>query len=63
MKLTGWYNGYDWKERNAKLKELKLRVASGEQEPAKAHCGATLTLGPILTALQLHVRTLGWDTL
>lgn len=38
METTGWYNGYDWNERNAKLKELKLRIARGEQSPATGPC-------------------------
>lgn len=38
MSSDGWYNGYDWSERNAKLKELKRRLASGEQRPAEGPC-------------------------
>lgn len=38
MDAKGWYNGYDWGERNAKLKALKARMARGELEPAQPPC-------------------------
>src|SRR5689334_10537327 len=36
--MSGWYNGYDWNERNAKLKELKERLLRGEQAPPQGPC-------------------------
>lgn len=38
METSGWYNGYAWAERNAKLNELKRRIARGEQPPATGPC-------------------------
>ncbi len=38
MDERGWYNGYDWPERQAKLKQLKGRIARGEQLPASGPC-------------------------
>jgi len=30
MRNDGWYNGYTWKEREAKLKALKNRISKGD---------------------------------
>jgi hypothetical protein len=38
MKESGWYNGYSWKEREAKLQELKRLIARGELLPASGPC-------------------------
>lgn len=38
MEEKGWYNGYDWNERNAKLQELKRRIARGELQAASGPC-------------------------
>lgn len=38
MKTGGWYNGYDAAERAAKLKELRRRIACGEQPLAAGPC-------------------------
>jgi hypothetical protein len=38
MDKKGWYNGYDWNERNAKLREMNRRIANGEQPRAVGPC-------------------------
>ena len=38
IESSGWYNGYNWKEREAKLRALKRRMASGEQPAAVGPC-------------------------
>lgn len=38
MDEKGWYNGYAWNERNAKLRAMKRLVASKELAPAKGPC-------------------------
>lgn len=38
MNASGWYNGYNWDERYAKLRALKARVASGQLRPAVGPC-------------------------
>lgn len=38
MEEKGWYNGYGWSERYAKLKELKKKVARGELASAQPPC-------------------------
>lgn len=38
MEEKGWYNGYGWAERNAKLRELKRLVALGEIPAACGPC-------------------------
>lgn len=38
MEREGWYNGYNWNEREAKLKELKRRIANGQQSSAQGPC-------------------------
>ncbi len=38
MEEKGWYNGYGWAERNAKLRELKRLVALGEVPAACGPC-------------------------
>lgn len=38
MQEAGWYNGYGWPEREAKLREMKRRIARGEQAPASGPC-------------------------
>lgn len=38
MTQDRWYNGYSAKERNAKFKALKQRLASGELAPAASPC-------------------------
>lgn len=38
MDSKGWYNGYDWNERNAKLREMNRRIANGEQPRAVGPC-------------------------
>lgn len=34
----GWYNGFSWKEREAKFKVLKRKIASGEMPLASGCC-------------------------
>lgn len=38
MRSKGWYNGYSWYERYAKLKVLKRRLIDGEMGPAAGPC-------------------------
>jgi hypothetical protein len=38
MAKGGWYNGFDWTARNAKLTALKRCIASGELAPATGPC-------------------------
>jgi hypothetical protein len=38
MKTEGWYNGYGWAERNAKLRALKRLLATGELPLAQGPC-------------------------
>jgi hypothetical protein len=38
METKGWYNGYSWQERQAKLLALKRRISRGEQPPATGPC-------------------------
>ena len=38
MDEKGWYNGYAWNERNAKLRAMKRLVASKELAPAIGPC-------------------------
>jgi hypothetical protein len=35
---SGWYNGYSWAEREAKLREMNRRIARGEHPPATGPC-------------------------
>lgn len=37
-RVRGWYNGYNWEERYAKLKVLKQRLVDGEMAPATGPC-------------------------
>lgn len=34
----GWYNGFSWKEREAKLRALKRKIAAGDIQPAGGCC-------------------------
>ena len=38
MNESGWYNGYPWSERNAKLKEFVRKLKNGEIGPATGPC-------------------------
>ena len=38
MEEEGWYNGYDWDEREAKFRVLKKMVAKGDLAPATGPC-------------------------
>lgn len=38
MKSGGWYNGYDWTQRDAKLRVLKRLIAQGAMAPATGPC-------------------------
>src|SRR3982751_6604015 len=38
MKTTGWYNGYDWNERYAKLRALNRRIRAGDSRAPTGPC-------------------------